>query len=89
MANHKSAEKRVRQTAKRKEHNHYYAKTARNAIKALRATTDKKEAEEKLPKMASMLDKLVNKGIIHRNKAINLKSGLAKHVAKLESAPAK
>ncbi|MBO4692106.1 MAG: 30S ribosomal protein S20 [Bacteroidales bacterium] len=85
MANHKSADKRVRQNAKRKEHNHYYAKTARNAIKALRETTEKKEAEEKLPQMESMLDKLVNKGIIHKNKASNLKSGLAKHVAKLSA----
>jgi len=89
MANHKSAEKRVRQTAKRNERNHYYAKTARNAMKALRETTDKKEAEEKLPKMAAMLDKLAQKGIIHKNKAANLKSGLAKHVAKIEAAPAK
>ena len=89
MANHKSADKRVRQTAKRKEHNHYYAKTARNAIKALRETTDKKEAEENLPKMASMLDKLARKGIIHKNKAANLKSGLQKQVAKIEAAPAK
>ena len=83
MANHKSADKRVRQTAKRKEHNHYYAKTARNAIKALRETTDKKEAEEKLPQMAAMLDKLANKGIIHKNKAANLKSSLALHINKL------
>ena len=89
MANHKSADKRVRQTAKRKEHNHDYAKTARNAIKALRETTDKKEAEEKLPKMAAMLDKLAAKGVIHKNKASNLKSGLVKHVAKLEAEAAK
>lgn len=89
MANHKSADKRVRQNAKRKEHNHYYAKTARNAIKALRETTDKKEAEEKLPKMVAMLDKLAAKGVIHKNKASNLKSGLTKHVAKIEAAPAK
>lgn len=89
MANHKSADKRVRQTVKRKERNHYYAKTARNAIKALRETTDKKEAEENLPKMASMLDKLARKGIIHKNKAANLKSGLQKQVAKIEAAPAK
>lgn len=89
MANHKSADKRVRQTAKRKERNHYYAKTARNAIKALRETTDKKEAEENLPQMASMLDKLARKGIIHKNKAANLKSGLQKQVAKIEAAPAK
>jgi small subunit ribosomal protein S20 len=55
----------------------------------LRETTDKKEAEEKLPKMASMLDKLARKGIIHKNKAANLKSGLQKQVAKIEAAPAK
>ena len=41
MANHKSSLKRIRQTATRKAHNHYYAKTARNAVRALRATTDK------------------------------------------------
>ncbi len=83
MANHKSAEKRVRQNAKRKEHNHYYAKTARNAVKELRQTTDEKVAAEKLPKLASMLDKLAKRNIIHKNKAANLKSGLAKHVASL------
>ena len=76
MANHKSSLKRIRQTAARKERNHYYAKTARNAMKALRETTDKKEAEEKLPKMVAMLDKLANKGIIHKNQAAKRKSGV-------------
>ena len=76
-------EKRVRQNAKRKEHNHYYAKTARNAVKELRQITDEKVAAEKLPKLASMLDKLAKRNIIHKNKAANLKSGLAKHVASL------
>ncbi len=80
MANHKSAEKRARQIEKRKEHNHYYAKTARNAVKDLRNTTDPKEAEEKLSKVSSMLDKLAKKNIIHKNKAANIKSGLSKHV---------
>lgn len=83
MANHKSAEKRTRQIKTRTEHNHYYAKTARNAVKDLRNTTDKEEAEKKLSKVSSMLDKLAKTNIIHKNKAANLKSGLATHVNNL------
>ena len=92
MANHKSAEKRTRQIKKRTEHNHYYAKTTRGAIKTLRNTTDKEEAEKQLPKVSAMLDKLAKSNIIHKNKASNLKSGLAEHVNKLaqtKKAPAK
>ena len=79
MANHKSSLKRIRQTATRKAHNHYYAKTTRNAGRVLRATTDKAAAEALLPKVSSMLDKLAKRNIIHRNKAANLKSSLALH----------
>lgn len=80
MANHKSALKRVRQAAKKRLHNRYYFKTTRNAIARLRDTSDKKEAETKLPLVFSMLDKLAKKNVIHKNKASNLKSSLAKHV---------
>ena len=83
MANHKSSIKRIRQTENRRVHNRYYAKTARNAIKKLRSTEDKKTAEEMLPKVHSMLDKLAKKKIIHANKAGNLKSKLEKHVSQL------
>jgi len=83
MANHKSSLKRIRQTAARKAHNHYYAKSARTAVRDLRATTEKAAASAMLPKVASMLDKLAKRNIIHRNKAANLKSGLAMHVNKL------
>jgi len=83
MANHQSAEKRNRQAAVRRENNKYYAKTARNAIKKLRNTTDKSSATELLPKLNSMIDKLAKKNIIHKNKASNLKSSLAKHVNSL------
>ena len=83
MANHKSSVKRIRQTDKKRFHNRYYAKTARNAVRDLRATTDKNEAEKALPRVSSMLDKLAKKNIIHRNKAANLKSKLAKLVNKL------
>ena len=83
MANHKSAIKRIRQIQKRRLHNKYYAKTARNAVRKLRTTTDFAAAKEFFPKVASMLDKLAKRNIIHKNKAGNLKSKLAKHVNKL------
>ncbi|HLU85563.1 MAG TPA: 30S ribosomal protein S20 [Vicingaceae bacterium] len=84
MANHKSALKRIRQTATRTLRNKYQHKTTRNAVKNLRSTTDKKTAAEMLPKVASMLDKLAKKNIIHKNKAANLKSKLTKYVATLK-----
>ncbi len=83
MANHQSAKKRIRQIEKRRLHNRYYAKTARNAVKQLRGTSEKEAAQELLPKVASMLDKLAKRNIIHKNKAANLKSKLASHVNKL------
>ena len=83
MANHKSALKRIRQDEKRKLHNRYYHKTARNAVRNLRKLTDQKEAAEQYPKVVSMLDKLTKRNIIHKNKAANLKSKLQKHVASL------
>ncbi len=83
MANHKSALKRIRQSEKRRIHNRYYIKTMRHALRDFRAITDKKEAEEKLPKMVSCIDKLAQKGMIHKNKAANLKSKCAKQVIAL------
>ena len=80
MANHKSAKKRIRQTEKRRIHNRYYHKTTRNAIKALRSTTEKEAAVVLLPKVTAMLDKLAKKNIIHSNKAANLKSSLQIHI---------
>ena len=83
MANHKSSEKRIRQTATKREHNRYYAKTTRNAVKKLRRVTERAVAVELLPRVVAMLDKLAKKNIIHDNKAANLKSKLALHVNKL------
>ncbi len=80
MANHKSSEKRIRQSAERKLHNKYYAKTMRNALKKIRSTSEKSEAEGLLPKVASLIDRLAKKDIIHKNKAANLKSKMAHHV---------
>ena len=81
MANHKSAIKRIRSNDAKRVNNRYYAKTTRNAIKAIRTTADKKEAEEKLSGVIAMIDKLAKKNIIHKNKAGNLKSKLTKHLA--------
>ena len=83
MANHKSAEKRLRQEKKRTLHNKYYAKTMRNAVRKLRAMTDKEEALKLYPSVQKMLDKLSKTNIIHKNKASNLKSSLANHINKL------
>lgn len=83
MANHKSCIKRIRQTKTRTLHNRYYAKTMRNAVRKLRATTDKADAEKQLPLVQAMLDKLTKKNIIHKNKAANLTSSLMLHVKKL------
>ena len=77
MANHSATKKDVRQATKRRERNKYYGKTARNAIRELRAAKGN-EMGEKFPGVASMIDKLAKKGIIHKNKAANLKSKLAK-----------
>lgn len=83
MANHKSSLKRIRQTEKRKLANRYYAKTARNAVRKLRSTTEKSAAVEMLPKISAMLDKLAKRNVIHKNKAGNLKSKLSIYVNKL------
>lgn len=83
MAHHKSALKRIRQNQKRRLANRYYAKTARNAIRKLRATEDKSAAEAMLKEIFSMLDKLAKKNIIHKNKSANNKSALTKYVNSL------
>lgn len=83
MANHKSALKRIRSNRVKQLRNKYQHKTTRNAVRDLRATTEKKEAEELYPKVVGMLDKLAKNNVIHKNKASNLKSKLAKFVAAL------
>ena len=83
MANHKSSLKRIRQDQKKRLQNRYYGRTMRNSVRAIRLTTDKKEAEEMFPKVARMVDKLAKKNFIHWKKAANLKSKIAKHINSL------
>lgn len=80
MANHKSSIKRIRSNNAKRLQNRYYAKTTRTALKKLRTTTAKKEAQELLPKVSAMLDKLAKRNVIHKNKASNLKSKITKKV---------
>ncbi|MCC7400105.1 MAG: 30S ribosomal protein S20 [Chitinophagaceae bacterium] len=77
MANHSATQKDVRQAAKRRERNKYYGKTTRNAIRDLKKAGTE-DAAKKLPEVISMIDKLAKKGIIHKNKAANMKSKLTK-----------
>jgi small subunit ribosomal protein S20 len=83
MANHKSALKRIRSNNKKRLRNRFQHKTARNAIRNLRALSNKNEAQKQFPTVVSLVDKLAKKNIIHANKAANIKSKLAKFVASL------
>ena len=83
MANHQSSIKRIIQTQTRNLRNRYYAKTARNAVRKLRAMTVKDDATALYRQVSSMLDKLAKRNVIHKNKANNLKSKLALHINKL------
>jgi small subunit ribosomal protein S20 len=76
MANHSATKKDARQAAKRRDRNRYYGKTTRNAIRELKDSG--KEMKTKFPEVASMIDKLAKRGVIHKNKAANLKSKLAR-----------
>ena len=78
MANHKATKKDTRQAAKRRDRNRYYGKTTRNAIRDLKENKDKAAFGESLPLVSSMIDKLAKRNIIHKNKAANLKSKLAR-----------
>ena len=77
MANHSATKKDARQAAKRRERNKYYGKTTRNAIRDLKELKGK-EMSDKFPDVASMIDKLAKRNVIHKNKAANLKRKLAK-----------
>ena len=83
MANHKSAEKRIRANEAKRVRNKYQHKTTRTAIKKLRTTTVKTDAVTLLKEVSSMIDKLAKKNVIHWKKAANQKSKLSRFVNKL------
>ena len=80
MAHHKSAIKRIRTAEKARVVNRQYMKQMKKSVKELLATDKKDEAQPKLEKTTSLLDRLAQKGIIHKNKAANQKSRLSKIV---------
>ncbi|HVZ97890.1 MAG TPA: 30S ribosomal protein S20 [Chitinophagaceae bacterium] len=80
MANHSATKKDVRQSRARNERNRYHGKTMRNAIRDLKAIDTKAAALEKVPEVSAMIDKMAKRGLIHKNKAANLKSKIAKKV---------
>jgi small subunit ribosomal protein S20 len=84
MANHKSAEKRIRSTETKRVRNNYQHKTARTYIKKLKATTSKEEGAKLLTEVSAMIDKLAKKNIIHWKKAANQKSKLTKKINALK-----
>jgi small subunit ribosomal protein S20 len=84
MANHKSAEKRIRSNDTKRVRNRYQAKTTRNLLKELRSNTDKSKVAAMVPEVSAMLDRLAKKNVIHKNKAANLKSSIQMHLNSLK-----
>ena len=82
MANTKNAKKAARKAVKRRLYNRYYAKTTRNAVKAILNEGENKAQKEKLASVISLVDKLAKRNIIHKNKASNMKSKLMKKILK-------
>ena len=80
MPQHKSAAKRVRQSAKRRTRNRYHRSQMRTMMKKLRQTEDPSQAQALLRQVKAYLDRLTTKRIIHKNKAANYKSELERHV---------
>ncbi len=78
MAQHKSAKKRIVTSKKENISNRSYISIMKNAVKNLKASANKEEAEKRLRTTVSIVDKTASKGIIHKNKAGNLKSKLVK-----------
>ena len=83
MANHKSTLRRIRSDKSKTLNNKYHHKTMRNSLRDIRAEEDKSAAVAALPKLVAQIDKLAKRGTIHKNKAANLKSKLAKKIASL------
>ncbi len=84
MAHHKSAIKRIKTNARHNERNKMYKSMIKSSIKKVRSATTPEEGEALYRQTSSLLDKLAQKGIIHKNKAANQKSKLAAVVKRLQ-----
>jgi len=88
MANHKSAEKRIRQTERRNEVNRRNRRSLRTQVKALRAAIaagDQEQAKAALNATVSLIDKSIQKGVLHRNAAARYKSRLTVRVNQMSA----
>ncbi len=86
MANNKSTEKRIRQSAARRQQNKTSKGRMRSAVKDLRSALlagDAEQAKSLLPPTLRLLDSTAQKGAIHRNAAARTKSRLQKAIAGL------
>jgi small subunit ribosomal protein S20 len=83
MAQHKSAEKRIRSSATRRSRNRQYRKKLTTLVKSIREAKTKPEGEKLLNQAIPYIDQVASKKIIHRNKADREKSRLTKFVNKL------
>jgi small subunit ribosomal protein S20 len=80
MPQHKSAEKRVRQNEKKRFQNKAKRSKIKTAIKKVKTAPDKETASKELKKTISILDRMALQGIIHKNKAANIKSKLSRSI---------
>ncbi len=85
MAHHKSAQKRIRQTRKRKIANRNNRKQIKEAIKEVFASNTYEAGFEKFKKANSLLDRLSLRGLMHKNTAANRKSSMARHLNKMKA----
>lgn len=83
MPQHKSAEKRVRQSARRGERNKARISRMRTLVKKVRGAKNKSDAATALKAAVQYLDRLAAKGVIHKNTASNQKGRLTKFVNKM------
>ena len=83
MAHHKSTEKRIRTSWKQNRRNVSYKSEMKSAIKKVLSITDKEAIQKELKDTNALLDKLAAKRIIHKNKAANQKSRLARYANSL------
>ena len=80
MAHHQSAKKRVRTSQKQHERNKAYRTELKTQVKKVRSSQKKETATIALKEAQSVIDKLVTKGIIPKNRAANKKSKLTRFV---------
>ena len=83
MAHHKSAIKRIKTNEKSRQYNKNYRNEANTVIKSVLGSKSKKDSTENLNTAFKLIDKLVHKNSLHKNKAAHQKSQLSKHVSSL------